>query len=103
MLPELSSSQTLDWMVPLKEPDSHSSQHDMIIGRGDLMRVLKLQLHFSESVIQMEHAEIPKRPRTITLDEAFFVPTVTKADKQLNSKYQQTLDAKYMKKLIYRK
>jgi hypothetical protein len=49
MLPELSASQTVDWTVHLK-PDNHASQDDMIIGR-DLMRVLKIQLNFSETVI----------------------------------------------------
>jgi hypothetical protein len=68
----------------------------MIIGR-DLMRVLKIKSNFAENVIRMEHTEIPMRPRDIRLDGAFFAHTAMKADKHLNSKYQQILDAKHEK------
>jgi transposase InsO family protein len=91
MLPELSPSQTCTWDVHLIS-EKASPRYDMIIGR-DLLKVLGIQINFSEEVIRMGTAEIPMRTPDVTVADAFYYHTASKSEELLNK--ETILDSDY--------
>ena len=67
--------------------------YDMIIGR-DLLESLGIDIKFSSNTVKWDHAEIPMKPQTGTLQNSYYIADsahVTKEMKRLTS----ILDAKY--------
>jgi len=68
-LPELHDDRMIEWNLHVTKS---VGPYDMIIGRG-ILRFLKIDIKFSEEIVEWDGAEMPFKDRDASIKEAYYV------------------------------
>jgi len=96
-IPELHDDRLIEWNMHVTKS---LGPYDMIIGR-DILNFLKIDLRFSDEIIEWDGAEMPFKDGDTSTKEAYYVADSHPVDNAVH-RVKHNLDAKYDKVNIER-
>jgi len=89
-LPELHDDRMIEWNLHVTKS---LGPYDMIIGR-DILRFLKIDIKFSEEIVEWDGAEMPFKDGDASMKEAYYVADSNPVEDAVH-RVKKILDAKY--------